>query len=325
MIIGAGLAGMIAAFAFPTEELWESRGREHVEHQALLRFRSPAISELTGIPFRRVTVHKGVWWHGQWAAPAIDVCNMYSMKVIGRLADRSLWDTSPCVRWVPPANFHTRLCDLLEKRIHWNTPVAMVDLSNHSVRSGDLLISTIPLSVLAEKLLGYKGEFLSAKIVTTHSEVPLSEVFQTVYFPSDAHGLYRASLTGSQLTCEWTGDDPANLGDIDLAAQEVAAAFGYEMLSEHVKQSLTDFHTQTFGKLLPIPEALRKNLIVRLTGRYGIYSLGRFATWRNILLDDVMHDVAVIKQLASASAYERQLIASSTLKKETPNADRDAD
>jgi len=36
---------------------------------------------------------------------------------------------------------------------------------------------------------------------------------------------------------------------------------------------------------------------------YNVYSLGRYATWRNILLDDVYHDINVIKQLMDSDGY----------------------
>jgi hypothetical protein len=45
--------------------------------------------------------------------------------------------------------------------------------------------------------------------------------------------------------------------------------------------------------------------LFRLTHERNIYSLGRFATWRNILLDDVVDDIAAIKKLLKAnSAYD---------------------
>ena len=65
------------------------------------------------------------------------------------------------------------------------------------------------------------------------------------------------------------------------------------------------------GKIVPLPDAARKRLLFRLTHEHGIYSLGRFATWRNVLLDDVVNDIAVIKRLArSGDAYVARLHAS---------------
>ena len=54
-------------------------------------------------------------------------------------------------------------------------------------------------------------------------KLPGVDVFQTVYFTSQRHGLYRASITGDTLICEWAGDE-SNEFDRLLAAQQVAAA-----------------------------------------------------------------------------------------------------
>ena len=62
---------------------------------------------------------------------------------------------------------------------------------------------------------------------------------------------------------------------------------------------------QKYGKIAPIDDAQRKRLLFRITHEHGLFSLGRFATWRNILLDDVVDDIAVIKRLArSGAAYD---------------------
>ena len=102
-------------------------------------------------------------------------------------------------------------------------------------------------------------------------------------------------MTGDVLIVETTGDD--------LALEElsdVLDAFGLDQVSEPlgtVKQS--------FGKIAPIDAAIRKNLLFRLTHERNIYSLGRFATYRNILLDDVVADIGHIKRmLVSDSAYD---------------------
>ena len=41
--------------------------------------------------------------------------------------------------------------------------------------------------------------------------------------------------------------------------------------------------------------------------KYGIYSLGRHATWRKILLDDVVGDIERIQSMMKTSAYDRML------------------
>jgi hypothetical protein len=62
---------------------------------------------------------------------------------------------------------------------------------------------------------------------------------------------------------------------------------------------------QKYGKISPVEDAVRKQLLFQLTHEHNIYSLGRFATWRNILLDDVVDDIGAIKKLLKAnSAYD---------------------
>ena len=44
-----------------------------------------------------------------------------------------------------------------------------------------------------------------------------------------------------------------------------------------------------------------------ITTALGIYSLGRHATWRKILLDDVVQDIQRIESMLKTSAYDRML------------------
>ena len=52
-----------------------------------------------------------------------------------------------------------------------------------------------------------------------------------------------------------------------------------------------------YGKLLPIEEKVRKEFILYLTQKYNIFSVGRFATWRQLLLDDIVDDINVIDNM----------------------------
>ncbi len=64
---------------------------------------------------------------------------------------------------------------------------------------------------------------------------------------------------------------------------------------------------QRYGKISPLPAQQRQALLLRLTREFGVYSLGRFATWRNLLLDDLPQDAERIRALLRMSAYEREL------------------
>jgi hypothetical protein len=306
MIVGAGLAGLVAAYTFPRELVYEAHNRDHIEHQALLRFRSAAVSDLTGIPFKRVMVRKGIWLHGRSVAPSIDVCNAYAQKAIGRVVDRSIWDISSAERWVPPMDLQERMHDALGDRISWECPVDFRTFRSGATTRPGLTISTVPLGVLAELLLGRTETFEHSPIITTRTIIPKVEAYQTIYFPDSEYGLYRASLTGDVMTCEWIGSTTSVMGNSRAALMDVADAFGIPALRELLAEKQI-MHEQRFGKLFPISESLRKALVIRLTDEFNIYSLGRFATWRNLLLDDVVHDAAVIKRILSTSDYDRRL------------------
>ena len=102
-IVGAGLAGLIAAHAWPQATVLEAAPKPRAGHRALLRFRSEAVGRLTGIEFRRVTVRKGIWADGAYQHPAIRWANLYAQKVVNRLAgDRSIWNLETSERFIAP-------------------------------------------------------------------------------------------------------------------------------------------------------------------------------------------------------------------------------
>src|SRR6195256_1682660 len=98
-IAGAGLSGLLAAHAWPTAQLFEQQTEPHAMHRALLRFRSQAVAQLTGIEFHAVTVRKGLWMQGVFVEPNIQLANLYSYKILGQLlGERSVWSLDPVRR-----------------------------------------------------------------------------------------------------------------------------------------------------------------------------------------------------------------------------------
>lgn len=290
MIVGAGLAGLIAAHALPGHRVLEAAERPVAAHKALLRFRTPDVGEMTGVEFRPVTVRKGVWSGGRWCAPDIRLANAYSLKVLGAVLERSVWDVAPVTRWVAPEDFYERLVEAVEPRIEWGTPW------DHSAAAAEPLISTAPLPRIAEDVgMRVAADFRHAPITVRRFRAPGTEAFQTGYFPDPTTSLYRASLTGSLMICEFAGEVRGGW------LEEVMEAFALRELD-----AIEDSH-QRYGKIAPIPEPVRRATISRLTADYGVFTLGRFATWRNILLDDVVHDIAIVKRLITATDYERRL------------------
>ena len=66
--------------------------------------------------------------------------------------------------------------------------------------------------------------------------------------------------------------------------------------------------SQKYGKIRPINEELRKEFIYEMTDTYKIYSVGRFATWRQLLLDDVVEDIAIVEEfISNQDNYKRKM------------------
>lgn len=290
-IIGAGLAGLIAAHAWPRAAILEASPQPTVNHRALLRFRTDAVARLTGIEFRQVRVHKGIVIDGEFVQPSIRAANLYARKVLGRVkGDRSIWNLAPVDRYVAPDTLYEQLVVAASDRICWGTK------ADFYFGKADKVVSTAPLPVTL-RAVGIEPavEFRRAGIRVLRWTVPGVDLFQTIYFPGDETPVYRASFTGNTLIAELV--DGEEFDEIEVL-YDMGAAFGVDVMAA---DSLGEVK-QHFGKIEPISDAARKDLLFRLTHEHGIYSLGRFATWRNILLDDVVDDISVIKRLSHADS-----------------------
>lgn len=302
IIIGAGLSGLIAASLIHDAHVYEAHKRDHRAHKALLRFRSPAVGDALGIPFRPVTVRKGIFSQGEFVSPSIRLANLYATKVIGKIIDRSIWNLETTTRYIAPEDLAEQLVDRLGSRVTWE---AKIDRITGLAKPGSSVISTAPMSVNCQ-LTGMIHEpvtFEHAAVRVRRWRIKDCDVHQTVYYPSLDISLYRASITG------------------DLLIAEYVDRKGAEANNEHTSHLLQSFSlnwgqitplddtTQRFGKIAPIDEGARRRIIRSLTTQHGLYSLGRFATWRNILLDDVLNDIYVIKKLVNSDAYDAARIA----------------
>lgn len=305
-IVGAGLAGLIAAHAWPTAQVLEATAAPRSMHRALLRFRTPAVGNLVGVEFRRVLVRKGLWAEGSPVTPAIHWANLYARKVLRRsapLGERSVWALDPAERYVAPDDLYERLVDAVGARVRWGAPAT--DWRS-GARAAHPYVSTAPLPATLAACgvdVPVGTTFTRAAINVDRWRVPGADVYQTIYFPALSTPVYRASITGATLIVESVDDGAPVTGPIDDAAlDDVFRAFG---LDRDGCQPLERVQ-QRFGKIAPIDDSLRKHLLFRLTTAHNVFSLGRFATWRNILLDDVVGDIAVLKRLmvSHAAGYD---------------------
>lgn len=295
-IIGAGLAGLLAANIFrrvPDLVIEESQGHLPNNHAALLRHRERYISDATGIPFREVTVHKGINYKGKFYNEAnIKLANMYSQKVTGQYTTRSIWDLRPVKRYIAPQNFIHHLAQNInisfgktfkEMPIATNVPI----------------ISTIPLPVMMT-LTNWsdRPEFRFCEIYTYTARLANCDVYQTVYYPNPKLEMYRLSITGDKVIAEFMRKPEMDIAEYVMHFLELD--FGID--SKELQYA--EWRTSKYGKIVEIDKRARRKFISHLTSEYNIYSLGRFATWRNILLDDVYHDTMRIRaMLASRGHY----------------------
>lgn len=302
-IFGAGLAGLLAGAMFPRATLFDSKSEETLTHKALLRFRSSSVGDAIGIQFKPVTVHKDIFFRDAHAFPSIALANMYSKKVLnGRIADRSIWNVDPVTRYIAPENLAEQLAARCAGRIWWNHEVTAREFIDDPFEEK---ISTMPMPVavrfVEERSSSFdmqtiaKPEFKRAPIHVARYRIENCEVYQTIYFPDPYLNVYRASITGDLLIVEGIG--PIGIGDFE----EVACAFA--IANCDIKP--LDASEQHFGKIVPVNDGWRKTFMFELTQNANVFSLGRFATWRNILLDDVLKDIGVIRRLMNSTNYER--------------------
>jgi hypothetical protein len=305
IILGAGLAGLLAGSIFQDADIYEAGPEEQTQHKAVLRFRSSAVGDALGIEFKPVTVNKQIIFAGVPQEPSIRLANLYSMKVVGRLVDRSIWNLAPAQRFIAPEDLVQQMARRCRGRVVWNTPVDSL-LDDHKK---DPIVSTIPMMSMFNILYGKdrqifcEGEFpnaapcfRSAGIVVRRWRIPNASIYQTIYFPSPATSLYRASITGDLLIAEFMQEE-----DVEIQP-ELFRSFGIEM-HDVIQLDKTD---QRYGKIETLEgkaDQWRRQFILQATLQHNVYSLGRFATWRNILMDDVLKDVTVIKRLISGGAY----------------------
>jgi hypothetical protein len=296
-IYGAGLAGLLAGTMLRRHhvEIHEAKPSLPNNHHAVLRFRSDEVSRVTGIPFRKVLVNKGLMWEDCcYDTCDIRMSNMYSRKILGEIRNRSILSLETVERWVSPPDFISQLAASLEDRdgIHYESPFVWGEPYEYQTNPA---ISTIPMPALMN-MSGFIGapQFNYQAITVISGDIidPLIDVFQTLYYPGSEQW-YRASITGNHLMVEIMGQPDNDANYVQTAIRRVLHDFG---ISHDVDISNVDVNTQRLGKIAPIDNQLRKQFILAMSDKYNIYSLGRYATWRNILLDDVVQDVRRVEE-----------------------------
>lgn len=304
IIYGAGMAGLLAANVLRRKNpvVCEAAKELPLNHKALLRFRSDACSRATGIPFRKVRVQKAVVYDDQLLERGtLALNNMYSQKVTGSVLDRSILNTDTCDRYVAPDDFTSQLGAQLN--IAYKTPLGpeVLRRDEHS----EPAISTLPMPVLM-KLVNWTPvpEFAWKPVWVINAWLRSCDVYQTLYYPG-LEPYYRASITKDQVIIECISRPDENVEDLVF---RVLRNFGIDGDSIDCSKPAT-IKEQKYGKITPLANGEGRRFITYMTDRYRVYSLGRFATWRNILLDEVAHDIQVIERIIDCrEGYYKTLV-----------------
>jgi hypothetical protein len=296
IIVGAGLAGLIAGHVFSrfNPVLFEAQQELPNNHHALLRFRSDAVEKATSVPFTKALVRKEVICDGVLLDRVnANVANRYSLKVTGDVEDRSIWNTEIGYRYIAPPDLVSRLAAPL--RIRYGFTLGNGDGLKQLGEIGPV-VSTIPMPRMMD-IVGWKEkpDFKWRPIWSIQVKVvaPKISVHQTIHYPDAETAPYRASIVGNTLVVEFA-DEPE---DPEAQVKKVLYDFGLESC---VYDPEPVVKRQDFGKIVPSDPQICRAFIHMLTQDYNCFSLGRFATWRQLLLDDVVHDCAVIARLIEA-------------------------
>jgi len=289
-ILGAGLAGCLAGAMNPKATILEPYPKRET-HKALLRFRSDKIGRELGIPFQQVKVYKGIWHNDSPVSLSPRYIALYSRKVSDTVSYRSICNLDTEIRYIAPNNLHDILCGICGDRIEYEAD----DWQPHK---DEVTISTLPIDINA-KLCSNDIDVSksSSTIYVSQFKIQESNVFMTYYYTDPTVHMYRASITNDVLIIESMWQIEEN--DIKVAFR----SFGLQGLP--IIPILVN-HRQTNGKIVPIDEGKRKTLLYEMTTEYNLYSLGRFATWREkVLLDDVFDDILKIRNMIGKHKYDR--------------------
>lgn len=308
-IVGAGMAGLLAANMLRHRDpfITEIQPTLPNNHSAVLRFRTHAVGDVLNIPFRCVTMTKTAL---PWKNPVADAL-AYSYKNTGVFrSDRSIIAGLVVEdRYIAPTDLIRRMANSSIK-INYGTefiPPAPV------VGEWKPIISTLPMPVLMGLLKYpvrtpfYNIEGLNIRAIIVSG----CDAFVSVLVPDPNLPMSRISITGDELIIEvprfnFAGlDGTANPHGDELLMQIAEAniktaceLLGMDDLS-FLAGSIQPYR-QKYSKVLPIDDDVRKDFIHWATDTHGIFSLGRFATWRpGLLLDDLVKDIRLIDKWIS--------------------------
>ena len=310
-IIGAGMAGLLAGAVNQNATILEANSRLPDNHQAVFRMRSNRIGHYLGIPFKEVQVHKAIWFEGKERQISPRFANYYSMKVTGKIIQRSILNSeSPVTRWIPPSDFVQQLAERCKGRILFNQIIKVITPEQIYAkngltyeRKGMSIISTVPMPMLRKVLHDYDIEedapdFNTSEIFINRIGIKNCDTYATIYYPDPKFSVYRATIDKNILITE--GIAPILKDEFN----EIKLSLG---IGESLPTDCSQNNVHIARKISDISSEERHRIIYNATTGHGVYSLGRYATWRpKVMLDDVFEDIFVIKKLLAQDQYTKR-------------------
>lgn len=290
IIVGAGMAGLLAANMLRSSNIIESQPQLPNNHSAVLRFRSSLVGDVLGIPFRKVNMMKTVL---PWRNAVADSL-AYSFK------NTKMWRSDRSVnagtvfeeRYIAPTNLIERMAE--------HSSITLNKDGNEILKDPDWpVISTIPMPVLM-KILDYQHDVTFNYIHGTNIRARIRDcdAYASILVPDPARAFTRLSIAADELIIECPKNDIKEEEE-DLILADACFILGIKTTALYD----VEVYQQRYAKINPIDDDARKAFMYWATTEHNVYSLGRFATWRpGLLLDDLVKDVRKIDGWVSGSS-----------------------
>jgi hypothetical protein len=315
VIIGGGLAGAMAFNYFRrfNPELYEAK-KEPEKHRAILRIKDSQVGVILGCPMKEIEAERTAYYGGKLNSKAnITASNQYSIKVSDSIKKRSISNLGKVKRFIMDGKINLKGSVFGAKLYRMTEVGKMLYFSGNSSKQNcfvnyDICINTIPLPSLLQigginlsEKFDLQNTFKSQQIFVLSYGISIDvDVCQTIYFPEPEYNIYRASIENKRLIIESVDLEP-NIDEIML----VEKLFGLNLFNVTIFKDGC-LSILPFGKIINMDNDIRRLIILKLTERYNIYSLGRYATWKSIRLDDLVSDLKRIENMIAVSNIKNE-------------------
>lgn len=303
-ILGSGISGLICANYFKGYTIFEKANSLTANHKALFRFKSDLLSKMLNLkPLRKVKVRKSIYCDGKfYNEPNIAFSILYSKKVSNFISDRSIWssDGSSVDRYIPDYDLIGDLAALVN--IEYGKNVSSIKNSRIFFEDGgsvkyNTIISTIPLANLLQITdIVCEEKFCSKNIFVNTIYLKNCDIDHTIYIVCENDPIYRISFVKNKIIFESVA--PIGMDSINKFLRVL-----------HIDESFVvdlgcDNFVHVHGKMFDINSSNIKSLLLFLTEKFNIYSAGRYAIWRNIMVEDLISDLLKLKELMYCNKHK---------------------